>query len=152
MRKYILILFVFFSINIVGQIKPDTVRVSDFCIMLVFPEEYIKKEMLYEEGVFYDYIIPQDSSIITIHLGSMVSLPLIEKKDIISSRQISNMLKEECGKYIENGIVKFCRELNIYPYHLNISYDKVNLRLKKKYDDIFDNIKISFEESIGDSP
>ena len=86
MRKYILILFVFFSINIVGQIKPDTVRVSDFCIMLVFPEEYIKKEMLYEEGVFYDYIIPQDSSIITIHLGSMVSLPLIEKKDIISSR------------------------------------------------------------------
>lgn len=152
MRKYILILFVFFSINIVGQIKPDTVRVSDFCIMLVFPEEYIKKEMLYEEGVFYDYIIPQDSSIITIHLGSMVSLPLIEKKDIISSRQISNMLKEECGKYIENGIVKFCRELNIYPYHLNISYDKVNLRLKKKYDDIFDNIKISFEENIGDSP
>ena len=62
------------------------------------------------------------------------------------------MLKEECGKYIENGIVKFCRELNIYPYHLNISYDKVNLRLKKKYDDIFDNIKISFEENIGDSP
>ena len=103
--------------------------------------------MQYEEGVFYDYIIPQDSSIITIHLGSMVSLPLIEKKEIISSRQISNLLKEECGKYIENGIVKFCRELNIYPYHLNISYDKVSLHLKKKYDDSFDNIKISFGKS-----
>ena len=104
--------------------------------------------MQYEEGVFYDYIIPQDSSIITIHWGSMVSLPLIEKKEIISSRQISNLLKEECGKYIENGIVKFCRELNIYPYHLNISYDKVSLHLKKIYDDCFDNIKISFSRVI----
>ena len=33
--------------------------------MLSFPGEYIKKEYLYEEGIFYDYIIPQESSVIT---------------------------------------------------------------------------------------
>ena len=142
MRIIIISLFVFLSINIDAQTHRDTVQVSEFYIVLDFPGEYIKKATTYEEGVFYDYIIPQDSSIITIHLGSMVSLPLIEKKDIISSRQISNMLKEECGKYIENGTVKYCRELNIFPYHLNISYDKVSFHLKSKYDDCFDNIKI----------
>ena len=149
MKKYLLILFALFSININAQIQRDTIQISEFCIMLDFPREYIKKEMQYEEGVFYDYIIPQDSSIITIHLGSMVSLPLIEKKDIIFSREISNLLKEECGKYIENGIVKFCRELNIYPYHLNISYDNVSLQLKKIYDDCFDNIQISRLQGAG---
>jgi len=149
MKNFVLILFTFFSININAQIQQDTIQVSEFCIILDFPREHIKKEMQYEEGVFYDYLIPQDSSIITIHLGSMVSLPLIEKKTIISSREISNLLKEECGKYIRNGTVKFCRELNIYPYHLNISYDNVSLHLKKIYDNCFDNIKISRSQGAG---
>ena len=83
MRIIIIILLVFLSINIDAQTHRDTVQVSEFNIVLDFPGEYIKKATTYEEGVFYDYIIPQDSSIITIHLGSMVSLPLIEKKDII---------------------------------------------------------------------
>ena len=74
MRIIIISLFVFLSINIDAQTHRDTVQVSEFYIVLDFPGEYIKKATTYEEGVFCDYIIPQDSSIITIHLGSMVSL------------------------------------------------------------------------------
>ncbi len=131
-----------FSLKTDAQVQQDTIQISEYCIVLSFPGEYIKKEYLYEEGIFYDYIIPQESSVITIHVGAMISLPLIDKNDIISCRIIENILNDEIGTYVENGMVNYCRELNILPYHLNITYDKVSPSLKDKYNFIFDNIKI----------
>ncbi len=122
--------------------RQDTIQISEYNIVLSFPGEYIKRMHRYEEGLFYDYVITQDSSIITIHAGAMISLPLIEKTDVVSSCLIGNMLKDETGRYTENGIEYYCRELNIFPYHLNISYDKVCSQERYKYDYIINNIKI----------
>ena len=131
-----------FCVNTYAQNRQDTIQISEFNILICFPGEYIKKVYTYEEGIFYDYIIMKDSSIITIHVGTMVSLPLIEKAVVISSCLISNMLKDETGKYVEDDVEYYCRELNIFPYHLNVSYDKVSSRLKKQYDQIINNIKV----------
>ncbi|WP_028903841.1 hypothetical protein [Prevotella sp. P6B4] len=141
-RRMLFFIYLCFSLKTNAQVQQDTIQISEYCIILSFPGEYIIKEYSYEEGVFYDYFFLQESSIITIHVGSMVILPLIEKKDIISSCLIGNILKDETAKYLEDGKLKYCREINIFPYHLNIIYDKVSSQLKDKYDFVFDNIKV----------
>lgn len=150
-RKIAFIFCLCFCINTYAQNQQDTILISEFSIEIGLPGEYVKKVYTYEEGVFYDYIIMKDSSVVTIHVGTMVSLPLIEKSIVISSCLIGNMFKDETGKNVENDVEYYCRELNIFPYHLNISYDKVSSRLKNKYDQMINNIKV-FENPIERQP
>ena len=54
-------------------------------ILINIPDTYRKKVTNYEEGTFIDYFNVSDFSTITVHFGSMVSLPLINDSAYIGS-------------------------------------------------------------------
>ncbi|MEE3385657.1 MAG: hypothetical protein VZR36_11300 [Prevotella sp.] len=143
MNRLLFFLFLlFFCIKTDAEIQQDTIRTLGFYIVLDIPKDNIKKVLNYEEGIFYDFIIPQDTSVITIHCGAMVDLPLIRGKKVLSCQLINGILKDESGIYEKDGKLHYCREINIFPYDINITYDIVGSTFKRKYDLIFDNIKV----------
>lgn len=145
-RKIILIflLMIINSYNLYSQRLPvDTINIdSDYYVVMQHPGDYKIKKTNYEEGYFQDLIVIKDNCCITIHCGTMIGIPLIEKKKQLSMFCISGLVNDEKGMYIENNKKIYCREINILPYNINIVYDRVSENLVHKYDFIFNNLRL----------
>jgi hypothetical protein len=146
------ILILLFSCNISfseDSIKLDTIRWSKNELVIELPKHNIAQIDNYEEGFFKTYTCFLDSTIITIHIGSMVKLPLIDLKKY----SLSSEFKLGKDVYVLRGFYnyefegslkkKYFREENYSKYGLTILYENVDESRLKFYEHILNNIKIA---------
>ncbi len=123
---------------------------------ITIPTYSKKSHNLYEGGVYYHYYFPNDSVLLTIQSGVMVSKPMlndtcfiITDKSVImkNSRVVYNKIKGY-SKFENNKFLPFSkkewffREDDYNEYGISIMYENVHENDIPKYDAILDNIKI----------
>ena len=120
-------------------------------ILINIPDTYRKNITNYEEGTFIDYFNVSDFSTITVHFGSMVSLPIIKDSSCIVSDTFisSNKGQLEIRKIKGYCIAKFTQNQNLFfreddylKYNLSFVYENISFENIDKFEKIFDNIKI----------
>jgi hypothetical protein len=153
--RYLFLLLLSLNVNnVVSQenFNIDTLLFGEsYKILINIPDSYRKNVTNYEEGTFISYFNVSDFSTITVHFGSMVSLPLINDSScIVSDTFISSnkgqleirKIKGYCiTKFIQNQNL-FFREDDYLMYNLSFVYENISFENIDKFEKIFDNIKI----------
>lgn len=146
--EFVLILLSFGSfVSAQNSIKIDTIRWSNFQIIIELPLKSHPHIETYEEG-FFQTISCSDSTIINIHCGAMVSLPLINtNKNVVTSKFILGkdvrVLRGYCAS-LNNGVkeTKYFREENYFKYGITVMYENADKSKLDYYDSILNNIKV----------
>jgi hypothetical protein len=130
-----------------NSIKTDTIKWSSFQIIIELPLNNHSKIETYEEG-FFRTISCSDSTIITVHCGTMVNLPLIDtNKYIITSKFVLGgdvRVLRGYSAFPNNGIrrTKYFREENYFKYGITVMYENADESKLCYYDSILNNIKV----------
>lgn len=153
--KWLLLFLLLFNLNnIVSQeiLNVDTLLLGkSHKVLINIPDTYRKKVTNYEEGIFISYFNVSDFSMITIHFGSMVSLPLVNDSScVISDTFLLNnkgrleirKIKGYCASKIIPDQNLFFREDDYLKYNVSFVYENVALENVDKLNKIFDNIKM----------
>ena len=142
--RILCLLLVIGSIRSYSQIiQYDTVRIApNYIICFLVPGHYKVKTTLYEEGVFKDILVYKDNVVLSFHFGAMNYESIDKPANEVSDFKISGLLRDRKYKYIENNEFFYKREINIFPYNLDILYDRVPENKLNEYDEIFSNLKI----------
>jgi hypothetical protein len=146
--KIILILLSISSfVSSQNDIKTDTIKLPDYLIIINVPLKSHSHYDRYEEG-FFRTITCIDTTIITIHCGAMVNLPLIDlTKNTITSKFILgkdvSVLRGYCDS-LNNGVKrkKYFREENYFKFGITVMYENVDEFKLIYYDSILNNVKI----------
>lgn len=132
----------------VNAIKADTIKCSNYQMIIELPIKSHSHYQTYEEGFFQTISCFLDSAVITIHCGSMVNLPLINqaKYTVTSKFVLDNDVRVLRGYYdiFHNGIIrrKYFREENYFKSGITVMYENVDESDLRYYDYILNNIKI----------
>jgi len=146
--KFILILISFSSIvSAQNSTVTDTIKWSSFQIIIELPLKNHSTIETYEEG-FFQTISCSDSTIITVHCGAMVNLPLIDTNKYITTSKFVlcgdvRILRGYCV-FLNNGIrrTKYFREENYFKYGITIMYENADESKLSYYDSILNNTKV----------
>ena len=128
--------------------KIDTIKWSNYLLIIEVPKDnHIHKDS-YEEGFFQTINCLNDSAIITIHCGAMVNLPLINltKYNVSSEFNLCKEVQVLRGFYEDekNGVKinRYFREENYKRQGLTIMYENVIEKRLDFYNHILNNIKV----------
>ena len=126
----------------------DTIKWSNYVLILEVPKcNHIHTDS-YEEGFFQTINCLIDSAIITIHCGAMVNLPLIDltKYNVTSEFNLCKEVQVLRGfyEYEKNGVKmkRYFREENYKRQGITIMYENVIEKRLDFYDHILNNIKV----------
>jgi hypothetical protein len=152
MKTHIKILLILLSFNSFvssqNSIKTDTIKWSNYQMIIELPTKSHSHYETYEEGFFRTISCFSDSTVITIHCGAMVNLPLVNqaKYTITSKFVLDNdvrVLRGYCDS-LNNGIKRkrYFREENYFKSGITVMYENVDESKLIYYDYILNNIKI----------
>lgn len=155
-RYYLLLMLIMcicfgkaYSTDCVPSVTTDTISNPNETIIIQHPAPSKKGMLSYGEGYFEWYTCYNDCnfldiSVITVHCGVMVNLPLIELNDKVVTDEF--MLGEDIlirrGYYIEQNQKKYFREDNYFKWGINITYELVSEEHLKDYERMLNNVKI----------
>lgn len=138
-----------YSKDCVPSVSTDTISNPNETILIQHPTPSKKGMLSYEEGCFEWYTCYNDCnfldiSVITIHYGVMVNLPLIDLNDKVVTDEF--ILGEDIlirrGYYMEQNQKKYFREDNYFKWRINITYELVSEEHLKDYERMLNNVKI----------
>jgi len=146
--RFILILLSISSfIPAQNSLKTDTIKWSGSQIIIELPSKKYVHTETYEEG-FFQTMTCLDSTIIIVHCGAMVNLPLIDmNKYVVTSKFVLGedvrVLRGHCV-YSNNGVrkTKYFREENYFKYGITVMYENADESKLEYYDSILNNVKV----------
>lgn len=148
--KIMLVLLAFTSfVSAQDGTKTDTIRWSQYQMIINIPLTSHSHLDTYEEGFFRTISCLSDSAVITIHCGSMVNLPLIDQKKYLTSSVflLNKDVRVMRGyrEYLSNGVKKrrYFREENYFKYGITVMYENIDESKLTYYDSILNNIKVA---------
>lgn len=125
----------------------DTIILGTNKIMIInnLPSICYKNITSYEEGCFIDYTF-RDSSVLTIHFGSMVSKPLykdfLKDFELTDKSEIEQQFYSYQGYHVIQNKKRFFREMELTGIRITLIYFSVKQEDIYLYNKILDNIKI----------
>ena len=136
-------IFILHPCQLFSQIKADTISIGENRIVLFYPSKSIVSMTNYEEGFFKDISCIEDTAIIGLHYGDMVTIPLIDhpKKIVTNEYVLANLFRQTRGFYYLDGVKKYFREDNIYKYGFNVYYTNVPERKLSFYESLLNSLK-----------
>ena len=145
-RSKIIFVLLCFANAVFGQlqIKTDTILCFGRKMVIEYPLKSRVNIVNYEEGYFKTINCITDTTVITIHCGSMVNLPLtsMTNKTLCSEFILGKDIRSIRGYSILNGGKKYFREDNYFKYGITVVYENVEERKLMYYEHFFNNIRI----------
>jgi len=143
----IIIALLCFTNVVLGQMqtKADTILChSNINIIIEYPLINRVNIMNYEEGYFKTINCILDTTVITIHCGRMMNLPLTDltEKIICSKFVLGKDVRIIRGYYVQDGRKKYFREDNYFKYGITIVYENVDETKLIYYEHFFNDMKI----------
>ena len=152
---FVVILIISFNINNVTaqsnrKMGTDTLYLigDKYKLIIDLPFLSFKSISPYEEGFFVSYS-NNDTSVLTIHYGSMVSKPLIKENEctVLNNFILENKFQELSGFCIVTNNIfskakKYFKEMDFTNPNITVMYEWVNESEIDKYNKILENIKI----------
>lgn len=133
----------------IPSVTTDTIYVPNNMIIIQHPSPSKKGMLSYEEGCFEWFTCYNDCdffniSVITVHYGVMVNLPLIDLKDKVITDEfiLGEDVRIRRGYYIEQNQKKYFREDNYFKWRINITYELVSEEHLNDYEYMLNNVKI----------
>lgn len=148
MRKVLFVLFyLFLNIAIFGQstkidsLVVDTVKIGNRTILLKIPyiSSILKKTYNYEEGCYFYYPFI-DSSMLFIHVGSMVEIPFYTKFQYCDLEE--EIIKDIAISFIGKCGINYYREDYYEQYRMTVVYKDISPNYVLLFDSIMDSVRI----------
>lgn len=144
---YLFFSFVFFGQNSnIDSLVVDTIKIGNRTILLKVPyiSSIFKQTYNYEEGYYVDYPFI-DSSLLFIHVGSMVEIPFYTKFQYCDLEE--EIRKNNLISFIGKCGINYFREDYYEQYRITVVYKNISSNYVFLFNSIMDNIHIYWRKN-----